>query len=115
MYEVELHAEVAQWLAGLGEQHFARVDALVGRLAEAPHRARSGARLLEGPLWELKFRLSGTAWRLTYWISGSRIIFLTVIRKTQDRQQLDIERAARRQVECKSGHGPARREFRRST
>ncbi|NBO46471.1 MAG: type II toxin-antitoxin system RelE/ParE family toxin [Actinobacteria bacterium] len=92
-----LSEEVAGWLSDLSARQRGRVEFHLNRLAElgpglhAPH-----ARHLGGKLWELRFYLSTSQWRITYTSAPDRHIYvLTVFAKTQQRETLEIERARR--------------------
>ena len=84
LYSFELEPEVHDWLEGLSDGDFKRVDEMCGMLAE------KGAGLggpwsdhLEGQVWELRVRLRGVAVRVTYWCRpDGTIVLLTVFRKT---------------------------------
>ena len=107
LYRFELEPEVRDWLAGLSDSDFKRVDEVCGMLAE------SGTGLggpwsdhLTGAVWELRLRLHQLAVRLTYWCRpDGTIVFLTVFRKTRQHEQKQIDRAARAQRICASDHG----------
>jgi hypothetical protein len=67
LHVFELEPEVRDWLEGLSDSDFKRVDEVCGMLAER------GAGLggpwsdhLEGPVWELRLRLHQVAVRVTY-------------------------------------------------
>ena len=58
-------------------------------------------RQLDGRLRELRFHMDRAAIRITYWIAAERrIILLTVFRKTQMREDRQIERARRAMARC---------------
>jgi hypothetical protein len=101
---VELEPEVVDWLDGLPDDQFGRVEFAINLLAERgvllgePH-----TRQLAGKLRELRFHLgsSGEAVRITYHIAtGRRIILLTVSRKQRRRERAEIDRAARAMARC---------------
>ncbi len=68
LYDFELEPEVRDWLEGLSDSDFRRVDEVCGLLAE------KGSELggpwsdhLDGSVWELRIRLRDVAARITYW------------------------------------------------
>ena len=106
LYDFELEPEVRDWLDSLSDSDFKRVDEVCGMLAE------KGSELggpwsdhLEGPVWELRIRLRDVAARITYWsTSDTRIVLLTVFRKTRQHDQRQIDRAVRAQEICERDH-----------
>jgi hypothetical protein len=110
LYDFELEPEVRDWLDSLSNSDFKRVDEVCGMLAQR------GTKLggpwsdhLEGAVWELRIRLRDVAARVTYWCTpDSKIVLLTVFRKTRQHDQRQIDRAVRAQKLCESDHhGPA--------
>lgn len=86
-----------EWFLGLTEEEQGRVrfyfDLLEekGVLLDEPY-----TRQLSGKLRELRFYLGRERRRVSYFIaSGRRIVMLTVFRKTQRREQREIDRAER--------------------
>ena len=77
----ELEPEVRDWLDSLSDSDYKRVDEVCGLLAE------KGSELggpwsdhLDGPVWELGFRLRDVAARVTYsCIADGKIVLLTVV------------------------------------
>jgi hypothetical protein len=106
LHPLEIEPEVRDWLDGLSDSDYKRVDEVCGMLAE------KGAELggpwsdhLEGRVWELRLRLRDVAARVTYWRppDGS-IVLLTVFRKTRQHDQRQIDRAVRAQELCQRRH-----------
>lgn len=99
---MELEPEVRQWLEGLPTALFARAAFYVDLLAEnGPLLSEPYTKQLDGKLRELRFHLERDAVRVTYWIaSDRRIILLTVFRKTQPREDREVERARRALSRC---------------
>jgi hypothetical protein len=71
LYGFELEPEVRDWLDGLSDSDYKRVDEVCGLLAE------KGSELggpwsdhLEGSVWELRLRLRDVAARVTYWCTS---------------------------------------------
>ncbi|MEU7938912.1 type II toxin-antitoxin system RelE/ParE family toxin [Microbispora bryophytorum] len=100
--KVELEPEVDEWFDSLSqddqETAVFYVDLLAERgvLLDEPY-----TRQLCGKLRELRFHLSRSAVRITYWIApGRRIILLTVFRKQRMRETTEIERAVRAMRRC---------------
>jgi hypothetical protein len=96
LYDFELEPEIRDWLEGLSDSDFRRVDEVCGLLAE------KGSELgvpwsdhLDGPAWELRIRLRDVA---------ARIVLLTVFRKTRQHEQRQIDRAVRAQKTCERDH-----------
>lgn len=106
LHVFELESEVRDWLDGLSDSDFKRVDEVCGMLAE------KGAGLggpwsdhLEGPVFELRLRLHQVAVRVTYWCRpDGTIVLLTVFRKTRQHDQRQIDRAVRAQQVCERDH-----------
>lgn len=117
LYQVELEPEVAQWLDGLSDKHFGKVDDATGLLAQlGPATPMPIARPLRDGVWELRLTLGDVEARLTYWITPDRrIIFLTWFRKTRQHEEKQINRVVLARKQCEAGHGPADRDFHRST
>ena len=95
--KLELEPEVEKWFLGLTEEEQGRVlfyfDLLEekGVLLDEPY-----TRQLSGKLRELRFYLGRERRRVSYFIAtGRRIVMLTVFRKTQRREQREIDRAER--------------------
>ena len=106
LYDFELEPEVRDWLDGLSDNDFKRVDEVCGLLAE------KGSELggpwsdhLEGPVRELRIRLRDVAARITYWCTADgRIVLLTAFRKTRQHDQKQTDRAVRAQKTCERDH-----------
>lgn len=101
---VELEPEVVEWLEGLPDDQFGRVEFYIDLLADrGAQLAEPYTRQVQGKLRELRFFLGqqGDAVRITYYIAtGRRIILLTVFRKQRQRERAEIERAARAMEKC---------------
>ncbi len=99
---MELEPEVRDWLEDLSTAHFARVAFYIDLLADqGPLLDEPYTRQLDGRLRELRFHLNRADMRITYWITaGRRIILLTVFRKTQTREDRQVERARRALARC---------------
>ena len=106
---VELEPEVAEWISGLPEAEFGRVECYIDLLAEKGiHLDHPYTRQLRGKLRELRFYLGpvGSAVRISYYVaSGRRIVLLTVFRKGRQRERAEIDRAERAMRRCiDAGH-----------
>jgi Phage derived protein Gp49-like (DUF891) len=111
-HDFELEPEVRDWLDGLGDSDFKRVDEVCGLLAEkGTELGGPWSDHLEGPVWELRTRLRDVAARITYWCTADgRIVF----RKTRQHDQRQIDRAVRAQKLCERDHrGPAAETYER--
>ena len=101
---VELEPEVVDWLDGLPDDQFGRVEFSIDLLAErGVLLGEPYTRQLAAKLRELRFHLgsSGEAVRITYYMTaGRRIILLTVFRKQRRRERAEIDRAARAMDRC---------------
>jgi phage-related protein len=108
-YDVELEPEVRHWLDALPLIQYRTVEYHADRLAEAPATlGEPYSRHLRGPVRELRFHLSRSAWRVTYWLApGRRVVLLTVFRKTRGRETSEVERAIAAQQVCEEKHQPA--------
>ena len=93
--KLELETEVEEWVLNLSEEEQGRVQFYFDLLEnEGVHLGEPYTRQLRGKLRELRFYLGRERRRVTYFIaSGRRIIMLTVFRKTQRREQREIDRA----------------------
>jgi putative component of toxin-antitoxin plasmid stabilization module len=116
LYEIELEPEVAQWLDGLSDKHFGKVDDASGLLAQlGPATPMPIARPLRDGVWELRLVLGDVDARVTYWIgSDRRIVFLTWFRKTRQHEDKQIARAVLARKLCEAEHGLADTVFHRS-
>ena len=100
--EVELHDEVVDWLASLGDADWHRAVVVIDRLASLGSRARMPlSRSLDGGLFELRFSLSSTARRITYrFTPDGRIVLLTTFRKQRDNERAEVVRARKVAERC---------------
>jgi hypothetical protein len=96
-WTVEPQPEVGAWFVSLRGREKGRVSTRIDLLKERgvelgePH-----TRQLRGKLRELRFNLGGQRLRIAYYLaSGRRIILLTVFKKTQARENREIDRAER--------------------
>lgn len=106
-WSVELEPEVEEWVLGLSDHEFGGaqfyIDLLEERGIHLPFPYASHLR--RGDLRELRFYLGRTRQRITYYITGRRIILLTVFRKTSRQERAEIDRAARAMDRCRAlGH-----------
>jgi phage-related protein len=87
---------------GAVDDQFATASFYIDLLAErGPLLDEPYTRQLDGKLRELRFHLDRTTMRITYWIATQRrIILLTVFRKTQMREDRQVERARRALERC---------------
>ncbi len=101
---MELEPEVRDWLLTLSPEEFATVETYVDLLAErGPLLDEPHTRQLDGKLRELRFRLSGRPWRITYFLPagpGRRVVLLTVFAKSQRQERREIERGVRAMKTC---------------
>ena len=107
MWSVELEPEVEQWIEALNVTEFAVVLAHVERLADRGNVLRMPAsRALGDGLFELRFDLVRTAWRITYYFAaGRRIVLLTVFRKQRQNERHEVQRARQAMDRCiREGH-----------
>ncbi|WP_256103812.1 type II toxin-antitoxin system RelE/ParE family toxin [Streptomyces sp. ODS05-4] len=109
-WRIEIEPEVREWLAGLADRHYDKVERAADMLAAQPTTlGEPYARHLGGKLRELRFIMDGDAIRLTYWLAPERrIVLLTVFRKTRQREEAEVERARLAQKVCESAHTAAR-------
>ncbi|MGV9343209.1 type II toxin-antitoxin system RelE/ParE family toxin [Streptomyces spiralis] len=114
-YVIELEPEVRVWLAELPPRHCRQVEEKAELLADSPTTlGEPHTRNLGEGVHELRFVLSGSATRLTYWLApGRRIVLLTVFRKTRMREEAEVKRAKLGKELCEAEHGPAHDEFTR--
>jgi hypothetical protein len=108
-YEIELEAEVRQWLESLPPADYLRVMKLADFLADhAETLGEPQTRHLGGKLRELRFSLHSRDQRITYWLApGRRIVMLTVFHKTRMRESAEVDRARKTQQQCEGEHRPA--------
>lgn len=100
--EVELHDEVVEWLASLGDAEWDRTMVVIDRLVELGSTARMPlSRGLGEGLFELRFTLGPTARRITYrFTKDGRIILLTTFRKQRNNERTEIDRARKAAAAC---------------
>ena len=108
-YEIELEAEVQQWLDSLPPADYLRVMKLADFLADhAETLGEPQTRHLGGKLRELRFSLHRREQRITYWLAPARrIVMLTVFHKTRLREIAEVDRARAAQQRCEAKHRPA--------
>lgn len=108
-YEIELEAEVQQWLDSLPPADYLRVMKLADFLADhAETLGEPQTRHLGGKLRELRFSLHRREQRITYWLAPARrIVMLTVFHKTRMRETAEVDRAHAAQQRCEAKHRPA--------
>ena len=106
LHRFELELEVCDWLDGLTDSDFKRVDEVCGMLAEkGTGLGGPWSDHLQGPVWELRLRLHQVAVRVTCWCRpDGTIVFLTMFRKTRQHDQRQIDRAVRAQQVCERDH-----------
>jgi hypothetical protein len=101
---VELESEVADWIGGLSDEEFGRVEFYIDLLEEkGVHLGEPYTRQLRGKLRELRFYLgpAGEAVRISCHVAtGRRIILLTVFKKQRRRERAEIARAERAMRRC---------------
>jgi hypothetical protein len=99
---IEVEPEVAEWLQGLSDEEFGRVQFYVDLLEEqGVHLDEPYSRQLRGKLRELRFHLHRDQQRITYYIAENRrIILLTVFRKTKAREAREVGRAEQAMKRC---------------
>ncbi|MBA6438857.1 type II toxin-antitoxin system RelE/ParE family toxin [Streptomyces sp. GMR22] len=108
-YDIELEAEVQQWLDLLPPADYLRVMKLADLLADhAETLGEPQTRHLGGKLRELRFSLHRREQRITYWLAPARrIVMLTVFHKTRMRETAEVDRAHAAQQQCETKHRPA--------
>lgn len=104
MWEVEVEPEVEEWIDGLSVAEFAIAASYIERLAERGHELRMpAARPLGQGLFELRFDLNRSTWRITYFFAGGRrVVLLTVFQKQRRSERVEIRRARRAMRRCKN-------------
>jgi hypothetical protein len=116
LYRLELEPEVRDWLDGLSDSDFKRVDEVCGMLAaQGTGLGGPWSDHLGGTVWELRVRLHQVAARVTYWHRpDGTIVLLTAFRKTRQHDHRQIDRAVRAQQVCEHDHrGPAGQTYER--
>jgi phage-related protein len=104
--EIELGEEVAQWIFALTTPEFIVVDRHIELLREFAHLLRMPhSRHLGEGLLELRFTITRSQWRITYWFAPNEIIvLLTVFRKQKNNEQGEIARARQVLKVCQEDH-----------
>lgn len=94
-WQVELSAEVDEWLQGLSTQGQAQAMRALDLLAErGVALAMPHSRKLDDKLWELRFRSEQVNQRITYTIEAQRrVITLTTFRKQRSTERKEVQRA----------------------
>lgn len=70
------------------------------------------SRALGAGLFELRFNLDRSAWRITYFFAAKRrIVLLTVFRKQRRNERLEVRRARRAMSRCIAEAHTAQEEF----
>lgn len=79
MNDIEIHAEVRQWLDSLNASDFGRVAELIDALlTQGPDLGMPYSRALRAGLFELRNRLRDEQRPITYWFApDQRIVLLT--------------------------------------
>jgi len=105
-YIIELEPEVRDWLETLTLTEYAKVEAMADILADnADTLGEPYSRHLFGKTRELRFHLSRSAVRISYWLApGARAVLLTVFRKTRQVERAEVARAVLAQEACGKGH-----------
>ncbi|MFE1595351.1 type II toxin-antitoxin system RelE/ParE family toxin [Nocardia sp. NPDC058705] len=106
LFEIYAEPEVVEWLRSLTPAQLARVDEVVGLLAEeGTSLGMPLSRSLGDRVWELRIHLHPIEMRLTYWFaSNNRVVMLTTFRKTRDNERLQVMRAKEAQKLCSVNH-----------
>jgi hypothetical protein len=93
--EIELHEEVDNWIDGLDDADWDRVQVVVDRLMTLGSQARMPlSKSLGEGLFELRFTLASTARRITYrFTKDGRIVLLTTFRKQRNNERSEVLRA----------------------
>jgi hypothetical protein len=101
-YVIELEPEVREWLETRTLAEYAKVEAMADILADhAETLGEPYSRHLFGKTRELRFYLSRSSVRTSYWLApGARVVLLTVFRKPS-------ASSARRSPERSSRNRPA--------
>ena len=102
MAEIELHAEVVDWMDLLGDGEWDRTVVVIDRIAVLGSSARMPlSRSLGDGLFELRFTLGPTARRITYrFTKDGRLILLTTFRKQRNNERTEITRARKVAEAC---------------
>lgn len=102
MAEIELHDEVVEWMALLGDAEWDRTMVVIDRLVALGASARMPlSKSLGDGLFELRFSLGPTARRVTYrFTKNGRIILLTTFRKQRNNERTEINRARKAAAAC---------------
>lgn len=96
-YAIELEPEVREWLETLTLAEYAKVEAMADILADhAETLSEPYSRHLSGKTRELRFHLTRSAVRISYWLApGARVVLV---------ERAEVGRAVAAQHECASGH-----------
>jgi hypothetical protein len=95
---VALEPEVVEWIGGLSDEEFGRVEFYIDLLeGKGVHLGEPYTRQLRGKLRELRFYLGpvGDAVRVSYYIASRRRIILLTVFKKQRRRERDRDRSGR--------------------
>lgn len=93
--EVELHDEVANWIDGLDDADWDRVQIVIDKLMNLGSQARMPlSKPLGEGLFELRFTLASTSRRITYrFTKDGRIVLLATFRKQRNTERSEVLRA----------------------
>ena len=100
-------ARVEAWIDQLAATEFATVLSHIERLADQGNKLRMPAsRSLGDALFELRFDLARSSWRISYFFtSDRRIVLLTVFRKQRQNEKHEVQRARWAMQRCiNEGH-----------
>lgn len=102
MAELELHAEVVDWMDTLDDLDWERTVVVIDRLVALGSSARMPlSRPLGAGLFELRVTLGSTARRITYrFTRDDRIVLLTTFRKQRNNERTEIDRARKAAADC---------------
>ncbi|MGW0362541.1 type II toxin-antitoxin system RelE/ParE family toxin [Streptomyces sp. NPDC002990] len=111
LFDIEIEPEVRLWLMNLSDADYLVAEHAVGLLLNSPTTlGEPYSRHLGDGVRELRFDVGHdrTAVRISYWLAPyRRIVLLTVFRKTKQREDREVARAALAKEHCKAEHGPA--------
>jgi hypothetical protein len=102
MNDIEIHAEVRQWLDSLNASDFGRVAELIDALlTQGPDLGMPYSRGLRAGLFELRNRLRDEQRPITYWFApDQRIVLLTTFRKQRQNEQNEIAQTRAEVCRC---------------